>query len=117
MTEQQAQCNELSGEEAPYLDVSNIPLKNLEIPYADTSPYQKLDLYLPESGSSPFPLLIYIHGGAFSHGHKREPNFELFLRGFPAGLMDVKAAIRWLRANCEQYQFDPERFAVSGSSS
>ena len=36
---------------------------------------------------------------------------------FPAQLYDVKAAIRWLRANAGQYGLDPQRFAVVGDSS
>lgn len=37
--------------------------------------------------------------------------------GFPAFLQDVKSAIRFLRANAERYQIDPERVAVWGDSS
>ena len=36
---------------------------------------------------------------------------------FPAQLHDVKAAIRWLRANAGQYGLDPGRFAAAGDSS
>jgi acetyl esterase/lipase len=36
---------------------------------------------------------------------------------FPAGLQDIKAAIRWLRANSEQYQLDGNRIAACGGSS
>ena len=35
---------------------------------------------------------------------------------FPAQLEDVKAAVRWLRANAETYRLDPNRFAAWGSS-
>ena len=31
---------------------------------------------------------------------------------FPAGVEDVKSAIRFLRANAEKYGYDPERFAI-----
>ncbi|MFC7106378.1 alpha/beta hydrolase fold domain-containing protein [Nonomuraea rubra] len=36
---------------------------------------------------------------------------------FPAQVHDVKAAIRWLRANAATYQLDPNRFAMMGDSS
>lgn len=35
---------------------------------------------------------------------------------FPAQIEDVKAAVRWLRANAETYRFDPDRFAAWGAS-
>lgn len=36
---------------------------------------------------------------------------------FPAQVYDVKAAIRWLRANARRYGIDPRRIAVLGDSS
>jgi acetyl esterase/lipase len=36
---------------------------------------------------------------------------------FPAGLQDLKAAIRWLRASCEQYRLDGGWIAAWGGSS
>jgi acetyl esterase/lipase len=36
---------------------------------------------------------------------------------FPAQVHDVKAAIRWLRANASEYGLDPGRFAIMGNSS
>ncbi|SEV84578.1 alpha/beta hydrolase [Natrinema salifodinae] len=35
---------------------------------------------------------------------------------FPNQLVDVKAAIRWLRANANEYGFDPDRVATWGAS-
>ncbi|HVU70900.1 MAG TPA: alpha/beta hydrolase [Ktedonobacteraceae bacterium] len=35
---------------------------------------------------------------------------------FPAQIHDVKAVIRWLRANAQRYAIDPERIGVYGSS-
>ena len=31
---------------------------------------------------------------------------------FPALVQDAKAAVRWVRANATQYQFDPRRIAA-----
>jgi acetyl esterase/lipase len=42
-----------------------------DIPYAALSPVETLDLYLPANKSGPAPLIIWIHGGAFSVGDKR----------------------------------------------
>lgn len=101
--------------------------------YASLSEAQKLDLYLPE-GDGPFPLVIYVHGGAFKMGDKAmgaeelDPlvaagyavasiNYRLSSEAlFPAPIEDAKAAVRWLRANADAYQLDPERFAAFGAS-
>jgi acetyl esterase/lipase len=36
---------------------------------------------------------------------------------FPGQLHDIKAAIRWLRANAAKYSLDPDRIAIMGDSS
>lgn len=120
----------------PMADVSHVRRKWLDITYADTSQAQKLDLYLPEEGDGPFPVIVHIHGGGFAIGDKRDIHLLPLLRGlergyavasvnyrlsgeaiFPAGLQDVKAAVRWLRANSGQYHLDGERIVAWGGSS
>ena len=119
----------------PDADVSHIRRKWLDLPYAGISPAQKLDIYLPAEGDGPFPVVLHIHGGGFDIGDKRDIHLMPFLQGlergyavvsvnyrlsgeaiFPAGLQDIKAAIRWLRANGEQYHLDGNRIAAWGGS-
>ena len=94
----------------------------------------KLDLYLPAPTVHPHPLVIWIHGGGWYGGGKGEALInaaQLLVRGFalasidyrlstiatyPAQLEDCKAAVRWLRANAATYNFDPDRFGVTGPS-
>ena len=92
---------------------------------------QKLDLYVPDTGEN-LPLLIWVHGGAWRGGDKTHYNPKEYLKAgyagasinyrlsqhavFPAQIEDVKAAVRWLRANAETYRLDPNRFAAWGSS-
>jgi acetyl esterase/lipase len=120
----------------PPADVSHIRRKWLDIPYTSLSPSQNLDIYLPDDGDGPFPVIVYLHGGAFSIGDKRDiyvlnvlksikrgyalvsVNYRLSGEAtFPAGIQDVKAAIRWIRANGKKYQLDGDRIAVWGCSS
>ena len=94
----------------------------------------KLDLYRPE-GQGPFPLIIWIHGGGWTSGDKdlspNGPQVRQTTRGyavasinyrlsqqakFPAQIEDCKAAVRWLRAHAGQFNLDPARIAVWGSS-
>ena len=94
-------------------------------------PRQKLDLYLPNGGTN-LPLIIYIHGGAFRTGSKRDQvpleyvplgyavasvDYRLSQDAvFPAQIQDCKAAVRWLRANAATYRLDSDRFAAWGYS-
>jgi acetyl esterase/lipase len=119
----------------PQADTSAIQRKMFDLPYADLSPAQKLDIYWPAEGDGPFPVILSIHGGAFMGGDKRDiqviPMLEGTRRGyavvslnyrmsgeacFPALVHDVKAAIRWVRANAATYLLDPDRLATWGGS-
>jgi acetyl esterase/lipase len=121
--------------EIPQANVDSIRCKWLDLPYASQSPAQKLDLYLPETGDGPFPMILHIHGGGFAIGDKRDIHLIPYLRAlqrgyavvslnyrmsgeatFPAAVVDVKAAIRWLRANSTTYSLDGSRMAACGGS-
>ncbi|MBX3400866.1 MAG: alpha/beta hydrolase [Gemmataceae bacterium] len=94
----------------------------------------QLNLALPKAGEGPFPAVVCIHGGGFRAG-KREGYDALCLKlaqngyvavtvsyrlapkyQFPAAVHDVKAAVRWLRANAAKYKVDPERIGTTGGS-
>ena len=123
------------GGPAGSADTSTIKRKYSNVAYATKSSAEKLDLYLPNTGSGPFPLIISIHGGAFMMGDKVDGQLTPMLAGldrgyavasinyrfsneakFPAQINDVKAAIRFLRANATKYHLDPDKFAVWGGS-
>lgn len=94
----------------------------------------KLDLYLPEQAGTgkPLPVIIWVHGGAWLGGDKRDCPARRFLHKgyavasinyrlsqhaiFPAQIEDCKSAIRWLRANAAEYNIDPQRFGAWGAS-
>jgi acetyl esterase/lipase len=106
-----------------------------DIEYASPDGH-RLDLNLarPRKGDGPFPAVICIHGGGFragsrvgydplcirlaQHGfvamtvtYRLAPKFQ-----FPAAVHDVKAAVRWARANAAKYHIDPDRIGVTGGS-
>jgi acetyl esterase/lipase len=94
---------------------------------------QTLDLYLPAFGKPPYPLIIWIHGGSWMYGDKNEDcvacdyllgkfavasvNYRLDTEAhFPSQIHDLKAAIRFLRANARTYKLDADRIGVWGVS-
>jgi acetyl esterase/lipase len=106
-----------------------------DISYVDGSknPRQQLDLYLPRGKAGQrFPLVVWIHGGAWKMGDKKDgPAMALANQGFavaainyrfsttsiyPAQIYDCKAAIRWLRAHAAEYSFDASKIGVWGVS-
>jgi acetyl esterase/lipase len=106
-----------------------------DIAYATTSTAQKLDIYLP-AAKAPYPVVILIHGGGWVIGDKQEYKAStkteaLLTRGyavvavnyrlsgvakFPAQIMDVKAAIRWVRANAATYKLNTDKIGAWGTS-
>jgi acetyl esterase/lipase len=116
-------------------DTSAVRTKYLDVAYATQSPAEKLDIYLPNSGTGPFPVILSIHGGAFLMGDKADGQLTPMLAGldrgyavvsvnyrlsgeatFPAAINDVKAAVRFLRANAAKYDLDSSRIAAWGGS-
>jgi acetyl esterase/lipase len=92
-----------------------------------------LDLYCPQKAASPLPVILWIHGGGWSHGRKeqRSPAVSFLTDGyavasidyrlsgeapFPAQIEDCKAALRWLRANAAKYNLDADRIGAWGHS-
>ena len=90
-----------------------------------------LDLYLPRAAAAP-PLIVWVHGGAWRGGSRTSMPLDGLLEEgfavasvdyrltpvarFPAQIHDIKAAIRFLRANERRYGFDASRIAVAGAS-
>ena len=90
-----------------------------------------LDLYIPAGVQAP-PLLVWVHGGAWSQGTKAQVPRGFVEHGiatasvefrqstearFPAQVHDIKAAIRFLRAKSGTYGYRAEKLAIAGNSS
>jgi acetyl esterase/lipase len=107
-----------------------------DIPYVpDGGPRHRLDLYFPRAGARDAPVLLQIHGGGWTIGHKREQalplmnhlaargwicvtaNYRLSPRAtFPDHLVDLKRALAWIRENIADFGGDPDFVAATGGS-
>src|SRR5450631_59504 len=101
---------------------------------------ETLDVYEPSRGTAPHPLLVVIHGGSWAFGSSalagqnpltRMTVTAMLSRGFavasinyrlapanrwPAQIIDVRCAVRYLRATAAHWNLDPHEFAALGDS-
>jgi acetyl esterase/lipase len=104
--------------------------------WGDGNYRHKLDILTRRSPRAELaPVLVYIHGGAWVIGDKRQQGIpmmhELVQRGWicvavnyrlspratwPAHIVDCKRAVAWVREHIAEYGGDPDFIAVSGGS-
>ncbi|MCM3587755.1 alpha/beta hydrolase [Mesobacillus maritimus] len=109
----------------------------IDLVYGETAERElKLDIIKPISDTEKFPAIIYVHGGGWMSGDKRKVggewnaslaehgfvciNINFRLSGeaiFPAPLLDVKQAIRWVKMNASNYNIDENKIGIWGHSS
>lgn len=106
-----------------------------DICYDHTSHYQSFDIYYPDSRKSLYPIIIYIHGGAFIKGDKKRYqlysplqgihhgyvvvslNYRLLPEGdFIDALKDVITAITYFIQHGKEYQIDIQKMVLWGES-
>jgi acetyl esterase/lipase len=94
----------------------------------------KCNVYMPPQAGTARPAVLLVHGGGWVSGDRSQLHGYGILLGrigyvcvateyrlageakWPAQLHDVKAALRWMRANAERLGIDPEKISVSGNS-
>ena len=117
-----------------YVDYSLFQRVHADIPYGE-NPREKMDIFLPD-GSGPFPVVLQVTGGGWVYGDKSMIKMqEMFLtclqRGyavasmnyslsdhakFPVPILQVKAAVRFLKIHAEDYHLDPGNVFLYGNS-
>jgi acetyl esterase/lipase len=93
-----------------------------------------LDLYLRQGTQRRLPVIVFLHGGGWSGGTTTTaPDLKRFFAQdgfamasieyrltpsitFPSNAEDVRTAIRWIRANADQYGLNPHRIGLWGTS-
>lgn len=98
----------------------------------------KLDVFLPKKGKAPFPIIVTIYGSAWFSNSAKGSCFKdgfgqaLLNQGFavvsinhrssadavwPTQLHDIKAAVRFIRANATKFSLDSSFIGATGFSS
>jgi acetyl esterase/lipase len=110
----------------------------LDVNYAtDSQAYHNLDIHLPDAEQPAYKAIIVIYGSAWFANNLKNAAFEAlgkqvlesgfaviainhrssFDAAYPAQINDVKAAIRFIRANADQYKIDASFIGITGYSS
>jgi acetyl esterase/lipase len=94
----------------------------------------KCNVYTPPQPGPDRPAVLLVHGGGWVSGDRSQLHGYGILIGrlgyvcvateyrlaseshWPAQIHDVKAALRWMRANAGRLGIDPKKIAVSGNS-
>lgn len=119
------------------LELAANTLVTRDIKYAQSSgkgaELQVLDVYTPR-GAAGLPVVVYVHGGGWSRGDKREVGAQpkLFNENgvvlvavnyrlspevkYPVHVSDIATGIAWVRANIAQYGGDSNKLVVMGHS-
>lgn len=108
-----------------------------DVVYAERDGLQlRLDIHRPRGREvRKAPVLLFIHGGAWVLGRKDDQGLPLMKRlaahgwvcvsanyrlsprfTWPAHLVDVRAALRWVREHIEEFGGDPDFVVLSGGS-
>jgi acetyl esterase/lipase len=118
----------------PYQDVK----VSRDLAYG-SDPRHLLDVFEPQDARTPRPVLLFVHGGGFVAGDKSRPgspyqdNVALWAvrhgmvgvnmtyrlapqHPWPAGAMDVGAAVAWIRTHITAHGGDPARIYLMGTS-
>jgi acetyl esterase/lipase len=109
-----------------------------DINYAgDKNGYHNMDIYLPVGEKDSYPVVITIYGSAWLSNNSKGSDMQTLGKAllnagfavvmpnhrasfdtlFPAQIHDMKAVVRYIRANAQQYNIDTSFVGVTGSSS
>lgn len=123
------------GSSEPVTFEKKNPASMQNISYASNHDAQVCDIFLPER-TTLTPVIVLVHGGGFKFGDQGmtviQPVIERAVAEgyavvsvdyrksgdavFPAALADVKAAVRYVRANAEKFDFDTDKIVIWGES-
>jgi len=121
---------------AAYDPAAKLDIKVTEVEFRRTAKGRQLmaRIYQPQ-GKGPFPTVLDLHGGAWNNKdrHAEEPMDRAIAASgvlvvavdltlapeapYPACVQDANYGVRWLKSKAAQWNGDPSRIGVYGSSS
>lgn len=134
--------DQFAGRESPLRLARVLPIAHPDVERTKNIVYHtaggrelKLDVYRHGSRPTNTPTLLYVHGGAWVIGNKRQQglvtihhlaqrgwtcvtmNYRLSPRAtWPDHINDVKRAIKWIRENGAEHGADPDFLVIAGGS-
>ncbi len=116
--------------------------QTLDIPYGTSAPdaaesagaSTSLDVFSPDTGTEPLPTVVWIHGGAWISGDKKEVrpyvrmiaaegyttvslNYSISPEvAYPTAVTQLNDALAFLVEHAAEYRIDPERIVLAGDS-
>ena len=121
------------AQQAPAPPLPDSVVSEMDVEYSSVGQRVAMDIYKPKAPGV-YPAVLAIHGGGFRGGNRQSYRalcVKLAERGyvaatasyrlspvnqFPAHVEDVKAAVRYLRANAARLGLDPTRIGATGGS-
>ncbi|GGY80572.1 alpha/beta hydrolase [Marinobacter zhanjiangensis] len=137
MAQRQPEDNQSPAASDTRIDLDQFWKVERDISYtlSQESPRQQLNIVYPFEGEPPYRTIVHFHGGDWRSGSRQSaasaPVYWAIYQGYalvdvgyrladearwPAQLHDAKAAIRYLRANADQYELDTGRIVAMGGS-
>lgn len=123
----------------PFIEIA-APLKPKNVKELNNLVYKKigerelnLDIFYPKNKKNN-PAIILIHGGGWQSGDKKMCHAQAIALAdsgfvtiaveyrlspeatYPAGVQDIKAAVRWCRLNAKKYHINTNQIAILGRS-
>jgi len=125
-----------SGMKVSYDPSAKFELKVIEVDFRRTAAGRQLlaRIYQPQ-GAGPFPTVLDLHGGAWRHKDRlaEEPMDRAIAASgvvvvavdlrlseeapYPASVQDANYGVRWLKSRAAEWNGDPSKVGVYGSSS
>lgn len=124
-------CFMVSFGQSPTTEWKNLSYAN------DTNVWHKLDIRIPNTNKPSYKAVVIIYGSAWYGNNMKQMSFDIMGKplldaGFavvtinhrssmdavyPAQINDVKAAVRFVRANSQKYNIDASFIGITGFSS
>ncbi|HEV7811552.1 MAG TPA: alpha/beta hydrolase [Leifsonia sp.] len=126
-------AQETIAEMQPYVPKGGVDAQR-DIVYGDAGADTSLDVFMPSGTTKPLTTVVWIHGGAWISGNKKDvdPYLQIIASHgyttvglnytispettYPTALKQLDSALGFLLQNAAEYNIDPQRIVLAGDS-